>query len=380
MKRIVLMGFDFECPNKGCEALSYSFVALLKRIYPNEKLEISNLTHKDSLGIFPKKFPEIKFIHYRATYKSLSFYLKLMDCFRRADVIFDITYGDIFSDIYGEKWLLKTNIFKQMAIMSKTPLILLPQTYGPFKNLKLKKWSLYLVGKSTKAFSRDKISQEYIKNECGVDIETVTDLAFALPFDAEMYHLESNKIKVGLNVSSLLWEGGFTKNNQFGLKVDYQKYCRELIQRLLQTRKYEIHLIPHVIEDVENAPENDLRPCRDLHAEFPETIIAPAFSTPVEAKSYIHQMDIFLGARMHATIGAFSSGVTTIPFSYSRKFEGLYNSLSYPFLISGTKLSTEEALDKTHEFFENRADLDNRRDEGMRVVNAQLERLLSELK
>ena len=65
------------------------------------------------------------------------------------------------------------------------------------------------MGKSTKAFSRDKISQEYIKNECGVDIETVTDLAFALPFDAEMYHLESNKIKVGLNVSSLLWEGCF---------------------------------------------------------------------------------------------------------------------------------------------------------------------------
>ena len=33
---------------------------------------------------------------------------------------------------------------------------------------------------------------------------------------------------------------------------------------------------------------------------------------------------------MHATIGAISSGVATIPFSYSRKFEGLFGNLEYP--------------------------------------------------
>lgn len=380
MKKIVLMGFDFECPNKGCEALSYAFIELLKKIYPNEALKISNLTHKDSLGVFPEKFPEISFEHYRATYKRLSFYSKLMKCFNEADVIFDITYGDSFSDIYGEKWLLKTNIFKQLAILSKTPLVLLPQTYGPYNNEILKKWSLSLIKRAQKVFTRDKISHDYIKTECGIEIETVTDLAFALPYDSKMFNLESNKVKVGLNVSSLLWEGGFTKNNQFGLKVDYQKYCRELIRTLIKAKKYEVHLIPHVIEDIEDAPENDLRPCRELNSEFPETIVAPAFITPIEAKSYIHQMDIFIGARMHATIGAFSSGVTTIPFSYSRKFEGLYNSLSYPFLISGTKLGTNEAVERTLEFMNNRAELDNRRETGMKIVNAQINKFLDELK
>ena len=33
--------------------------------------------------------------------------------------------------------------------------------------------------------------------------------------------------------------------------------------------------------------------------------------------------------RLDATIGSISSGVATIPFSYSRKFEGLFGNLEY---------------------------------------------------
>ena len=61
-------------------------------------------------------------------------------------------------------------------------------------------------------------------------------------------------------------------------------------------------------------------------------------------------MDVFVGARMHATLAAYSSGVAAIPFSYSRKFEGLYESLEYPFVISGTKMTTDDALEKTVEY------------------------------
>ena len=61
-------------------------------------------------------------------------------------------------------------------------------------------------------------------------------------------------------------------------------------------------------------------------------------------------MDVFIGARMHATIGAFSSGVATIPVSYSRKFEGLYDSLEYDYLVHAREDSTEEAVCKTIEY------------------------------
>ena len=61
-------------------------------------------------------------------------------------------------------------------------------------------------------------------------------------------------------------------------------------------------------------------------------------------------MDFFVGARMHATIAAISSGVATVPFSYSRKFEGLYYNLQYKYIVSARNINTEEALDHTFEW------------------------------
>ena len=84
-----------------------------------------------------------------------------------------------------------------------------------------------------------------------------------------------------------------------------------------------------------------------------KVIVAPAFRSALEAKSYISNMDIFMGARMHSTIGAISSGVVTIPFSYCHKFESLYSKINYPYIISATKISTEMALEKVKQWISN---------------------------
>ena len=61
-------------------------------------------------------------------------------------------------------------------------------------------------------------------------------------------------------------------------------------------------------------------------------------------------MDVFIGARMHATIGAFSSGVATIPTAYSRKFKGLYENLGYKYVVDLATLNTQEAVELTIEY------------------------------
>jgi polysaccharide pyruvyl transferase WcaK-like protein len=50
---------------------------------------------------------------------------------------------------------------------------------------------------------------------------------------------------------------------------------------------------------------------------------------------------------MHATIGALSSKVPTIPFSYSKKFEGLFESVEYPYTIKALDIDTKEAYLET---------------------------------
>ena len=64
-------------------------------------------------------------------------------------------------------------------------------------------------------------------------------------------------------------------------------------------------------------------------------------------------MAAFTGARMHATIASISAGVPVLPFSYSRKFEGLFNTLNYNYMIHGKKDEIDIAVDKFEKFINN---------------------------
>ena len=81
-----------------------------------------------------------------------------------------------------------------------------------------------------------------------------------------------------------------------------------------------------------------------------DVICAPAFDNPVDAKSYIANMDVFIGARMHATIGAVSAGVATIPFAYSKKFKTMFGNLGYKYVIEAQSAETNESLRQTLEW------------------------------
>ena len=99
----------------------------------------------------------------------------------------------------------------------------------------------------------------------------------------------------------------------------------------------------------------------------------------MEAKRYMSEMDVFSGARMHATIGAFSMKVPTIPFSYSPKFEGLFNSLEYDYVIHGKTMSTKEAVDKTIEFIENKNELIAKQQISIELIDKKLNALYKKI-
>ena len=193
-----------------------------------------------------------------------------------------------------------------------------------------------------------------------------------MPFDRAKYSFDTHKINIGINASGLLW----TEAESFNLKVNYKKYCEEILNRLCEDKKYQVHLIWHAYTKNYEISDNDFISTMELSKKFPNLIVAPDFSTPMDVKSYISNLDFFTGARMHATIAAFSSGVPVIPFSYSRKFEGLFSSLDYDFLIDGTKCSTDEAVAKTFEYIENRNELKRKVDRGLKIVKKKTDYLL----
>ena len=350
--KIGILGFDFESPNKGCEALTYSFINMLIECFGNN-LKIINYSY-GGLGSFPKKYTEIDFEVRRPNIKNPMDWKKIKNEMSNLDMIFDVTFGDGFSDIYGKMWNVTTNMLKELAILSGKPLILLPQTYGPYKNPFLKMWAEHIVKKSYAVYSRDTASAKEMNIKCNGKVKVLTDMAFALPYHKEFYHKVDTKINIGINVSALLWDSDYAKNNKFGLKVDYFSYINSIIKKLLEDDNYVVHLIPHVIDKNDyNAAENDVRPCLEIKKQFSNidrVVCAPAFDNPIEAKSYISNMDVFIGARMHATIGALSAGIATIPFAYSKKFKTMFGNLHYDYTIEARELDTETALEQTQTY------------------------------
>lgn len=360
--RIGLMGFEFQSPNKGCEALVYSFLSIIRNVLKPYDL-IYNFSGTE-LGYVPDYYKEITFVNIFPKLKDFKFqYIKAL---KKCDIIFDVTMGDSFSDIYSKEYYNYLIWHKKISQLFCKKYILLPQTYGPFKEKDSEKKAINVLKNSTKIYCRDEISQRLLEDRFNItNTELASDMAFVLPYDKEMYSF-SDKEKIGINVSGLLYRGGFNEKNQFDLSLNYKKLIDQILSFF--SKDFEVHLIPHVIDLKANAHDDDYKICKKLQEKYPETILAPVFNTPIEAKSYISNMEIFIGSRMHSTIAAFSSGVLTIPISYSRKFEGLFNSLNYDYVINGRTETTESAYFKIIQYIENLDILRNIQAQSLEII------------
>lgn len=368
--RIGLFGFTAAHENLGCQALTYSFLSMLRELLPDDNIEIVIFGFEKTLGTLKKDFPEFKFALCSTSLKKRKpYFVKVV---KTCDLIFDETYGDGFSDIYFGKKMYVEIFKKYLAIKNSKTFVFTPQTIGPFYRKPMELLAAKTIKKATHVFTRDEISADYATKISKRKVKSVTDLAFALPYKRET---TGTKKKFGLNVSGLLWNGGFGDNkNQFGLKVDYKEYCRKMIEYAL-SKDYEVHLIAHVTKTADLArviPDGDLPACQVLKEEYPDTILSPGFESPLQVKNYISNMEIFIGARMHATIAAFSSGVVTIPFAYSRKFKGLYENVDYSYYVDGTVMNTDECVETTKSYIENMNDLKESQQKSMENVRNKL--------
>lgn len=368
-KKIAIVRADLYSGNRGVGALGISTLHLLNSIskeYDNrfdlyvinsnyngkfedtiligsEMVKITNL-HPLNLFNLKEALKSLAMPEKRRSFRFYPFF----------DYILDMGSGDSFADIYGQARFYSVYDQHRMARLFKKKLLLLPQTIGPFTNGLIKRKAKKSIEKANYVFARDNQSYNYVKNNTAQEnfSETI-DVAFFMPYQKEEF--SKDYIHVGLNVSGLLWNGGYTRNNQFGLKIDYQQLVRSIIKFFLKKPNVKLHLVPHVVSAMDSV-ENDYAVSFGLVQEYKaqNLVLAPLFLSPILAKNYIAGLDFFAGARMHATIAAFSSGVPVYPMAYSRKFNGLYiDTLEYNYmgdmttddhvnLINGLKLAFEK--------------------------------------
>lgn len=275
----------------------------------------------------------------------------------RCDLVCDIGGGDSFTDIYGFRRFFSMWMTKFRSLIAGKPLILSPQTVGPFDTWWSRPLARAVMNRAALVVSRDAPSTRFLEDmQVRSPIVEATDVAMGLGYDPTLVSGEEDPalVKVGLNVSGLLFNNGYTQSNQFGLKVDYAALVREIMAWFTTRPEIELHLVPHVQSD-HIALEDDRRVSETLCSEFPGVRLAPVFASPGEAKSYIAQMDFFMGARMHATIAAFSTEVPVLPMAYSRKFIGVFGTLGYTHVADCKTESSGAILAKVQESYLNRA-------------------------
>ena len=155
---------------------------------------------------------------------------------------------------------------------------------------------------------------------------------------------------IGLNLSPLI--GMYAEDKDIALK------CYEgLIQHIIDTTDNNIALIPHVVWD----RSNDFIPLTSLYEKFKDTgrVILLQDHNATQLKGFIARCRLFIGARTHATIAAYSSCVPTLVIGYSVKARGIARDLfgtEDKYVLPVQDLKTTKQLIEGYEWLNDHAD------------------------
>lgn len=292
---------------------------------------------------------------------------------RGCDLVLDIGEGDSFTDIYGLERFGYQIATKALVTGLGKSLVLSPQTIGPFERGWTARLARWVMRRATRVYARDVLSTAYLR-QLAVEgnTEEAIDVAFRLPYARREFGA-NGKVRVGLNISGLLYAGGYDGANQFGLSVDYRAMTDRLLDHFSAMPEVELHLVGHVITELVGN-EDDYSAALALAARYPGAVVAEKFATPSAAKSYIAGLDYFAGARMHACIAAFSSGVAVTPIAYSRKFKGLFSTLGYEHVADCKAIDTDQAVALVCDGYVRRAELARRIVDGNAMAQEKLQR------
>jgi colanic acid/amylovoran biosynthesis protein len=425
--RVLLLGAAFDTGNLGVNALASGTIASVLHTWPGARIDLLDygkepLTYQawDGKRDVPVKLINLRFSKMAYLRNNIARLLLTVlglkavpsaslrrKCLARnpylkqileADLVLAISGGDSFSDIYRLPRLFYGAFPQILVLWLNKPLVLLPQTYGPFKTGVARIIARYILRRARRVFSRDEAGQQVVAellNEPPGRVQFAYDMAFALeaipPREAGalalIENLRKSQVLAGLNVSGLLYGGGYGKKDFFKGALDYRELVDEVIRFLIEDQKADVILVPHVFSAVANVNDEigDNTACQDvfkrLAGKYPGRLhLAEGTFNQHEIKYVIGQCDFFLGARMHACIAAISQCVPAISFAYSRKFLGVMKSVgAEDLVVDFMKSNLEEAMSAVKKNFYARRQIRERLQKTIPLVKDRVLNLLAGL-
>ncbi|TWT97599.1 colanic acid biosynthesis protein [Botrimarina colliarenosi] len=259
---------------------------------------------------------------------------------RSCDLVLDISAGDSFADTYGERIFWYQSQIKLMCLDAGVPLVLLPQTIGPFNLESSRRTAADILRRALLVATREAAGVDEILQLCGPHspphVVESPDVAFVLepsatPLPARAEAQVEGKVGplIAVNVSGLL----FAKGDQFDLVTDYPDLMVRLLRWALSQPQSRVLLVPHVVPTGGGAKGSPTQDTTDNSAceallrrlephEVERIDILAGADDPAKAKYAMAESDFFVGARMHAFIGAVSLATPGALLAYSKKAAG----------------------------------------------------------
>ena len=372
--KICLLGASFDTGNLGVNALAESSIKIILNRWPDAEIVLLGTGSTDGEHSLKLSGREIrvriermrfcknvflrshfcvlflnaillKLLPFNGFGKLLSVINPYVKTLIETEKVFDITGGDSFSDIYGlRRFLIYGFLQKWLVTLFGKELILLPQTYGPCTRSITRRMAKSVLKRASVVYARDKESVEYVRelfsnHNVNGKLRFMPDVAFVLdsnePETVDVGSLDKvrkkSSIVVGLNISGLLFNGGYTQENMFGLKTNYRELMDSIVDYLMKDDKNLVLLVPHVLAPSRTV-EDDPNACRQLYDKLSKKYPGRIFLTQGKynhnnIKYIIGLCDFFIGSRMHACIAALSQSIPAVGIAYSKKFHGVFESV-----------------------------------------------------
>ncbi|MFB7251391.1 polysaccharide pyruvyl transferase family protein [Microbacterium sp. NPDC056234] len=299
--------------NLGVRALGQGSEDLLRTLWPDAEFVFMNY------GQRPAEVPwgrPRSLLRERVTGR-----LGMMRWFRDFDLVWDTRSGDSFADIYGLPRHTIMSMVHEFAAQADVPIVLAPQTIGPFGTVRGSAVARRSLRRSALAFARDPLSAEAAERLGRPVDATTSDLVFGIAQPEPGLPRD-----VLLNISGLLWEP-----NPHVDAETYRENVRRVIDGLLADGR-EVTLLPHLLDSP--GPDNDVPVSHRLVHEYAGRIDIHVPRDLDDARSAISTAQLVIGARMHACLNALSTGTPAVAMAYSRKFAPLMESVGWHRVVS----------------------------------------------
>ena len=338
MKKIVMFGHGGS-GNHGCEALVRSTCKVLNNV--DKKEVFSNRPHEDiEYGV--DKICKVNPLIYKMKYPLIEKgILKLKNLYTGKNYNwvnkFKKFFGECDEDtialsIGGDNYCYPNGITRK-----RMP--------GLNQNAKNKGAKTVLWGCSIEPnFLNDEMARELDNYNLITTRETITKEKLEEKGLGEKTKLYADTA-FQLDKVNLPLPDGFIENNTIGLNLSPLVQRREkkkgiaynnfskLIDNIIEKTDMNIALIPHVVWK----HNNDLIPLNNFYQKYKDTqrVVLIEDHNCMELKGFISRLKMFIGARTHATIAAYSTNVPTLAIGYSVKAKGIAKDLfgSYEDLV-----------------------------------------------